>query len=812
MSRRNRRDRSREDAGSSGRPERNRSASPGTLLRSPRGARTGAIALGIVGLAIVAFAAHFLWGGSRETRPAARLALPAPLPSSAEPGPSRDDFVGAGACAACHQDQFTSWTGSTHGQAGGDPDPDRVIAAFDGTPIRFRDAVVVPELGPGGAFRFRVRWDDLPEQVISVDGVIGGGHMEGGGTQGFVTRAADGTLRFLPFDFARQQGVWFCNTGTRKAEGWVPITPELSLADCGDWPPVRVLGDAPGLATCQGCHGSRIEVRFDTLTSRRSTTFATLAIDCESCHGPGREHVALAGSGDLTTAGDLRIASLSLLDEDASIDVCLQCHALKDRLEPGYLPGAGLADHYSLRFPMLGEAPFLPDGRIRTFAYQHNHRFSDCYLNGTMTCVDCHDPHSQRYRDHTGRPLDGRFSDGQCTSCHASKADRVEEHTRHPAGSAGSQCVSCHMPYLQHPEVGGAIRFSRSDHTIPIPRPGQDEAQGIRSACASCHSDVPVDALARQVTAWWGELKPRDEMVTALMRARESTDPAEIAELALAPGGTSEMARFAGLALVLERVLQPDRPPDDRRTLERLLALAADSDVDTRSLALASLHYAWGEDPAVRRTLARELRGLGPDDARVRRRWSTALGFMGDRLRDAGRTADGVAVYRKALEVLPDDPRLLLNYGLALSAAGDLQGAVAAYRRSLAADPRQSMALVNLGLALERLGDTPGATHAYHDAIGVDPHNALPYFNLGNQQLRAQHPAEAAELYRQAVSIDPSLAQAHLYLARSYIFLGEYDRALAAVKYGLKFRPDDVVGQQMLADLSRAEVRGAVGQ
>jgi tetratricopeptide (TPR) repeat protein len=79
----------------------------------------------------------------------------------------------------------------------------------------------------------------------------------------------------------------------------------------------------------------------------------------------------------------------------------------------------------------------------------------------------------------------------------------------------------------------------------------------------------------------------------------------------------------------------------------------------------------------------------------------------------------------------------------------------------------------------------------------------LPYFNLGNQELRAQRPAKAAELYRQAISIDPSLAQAHLYLARSYIFLGEYERALAAVRYGLKFRPDDRTGQQMLADLTR---------
>ena len=52
-----------------------------------------------------------------------------------------------------------------------------------------------------------------------------------------------------------------------------------------------------------------------------------------------------------------------------------------------------------------------PDGRVRTFGYQLNHLASDCYLNGSMTCVSCHDPHTQTYRDEQFRPLEGRFED-----------------------------------------------------------------------------------------------------------------------------------------------------------------------------------------------------------------------------------------------------------------------------------------------------------------------------------------------------------------------------------------------------------------
>src|SRR5204863_1528083 len=122
--------------------------------------------------------------------------------------------------------------------------------------------------------------------------------------------------------------------------------------------------------------------------------------------------------------------------------------------EGEYLPGDSLEDYFSLKLSLLGDNPFLVDGRVRLFDYQSNHLFSDCYLDGSMTCVDCHDPHSQDYRDINGRSLGGKFDNGQCTDCHASKALSPERHSHHKTGSAGNLCTSCHMPFLQHQGVG----------------------------------------------------------------------------------------------------------------------------------------------------------------------------------------------------------------------------------------------------------------------------------------------------------------------------------------------------------------------
>jgi len=120
-------------------------------------------------------------------------------------------------------------------------------------------------------------------------------------------------------------------------------------------------------------------------------------------------------------AVDIGMEPLATLSKDRSLSVCFQCHATKDAIrEEPYLPGEPLEAYFSLKLPVLSDS-FTVDGRVHNFGYQSTHLFSDCYLDGSMTCVDCHDPHSQGYRDVFGKPLVGKFDNGQCTSCHAAK-------------------------------------------------------------------------------------------------------------------------------------------------------------------------------------------------------------------------------------------------------------------------------------------------------------------------------------------------------------------------------------------------------
>lgn len=714
----------------------------------------------------------------------------------------REDFVGSAACSGCHADQYGRWAESTHGRAGGEPHPETVITPFDGTPIAFQDGIVLPLVDSAGRHVFVVRQEGHTEHEITVDGVIGGGHMLGGGTQGFVTRAADGTARLLPFDFSRQLGQWFCNTGSRTDEGWLPITPDMALADCGDWPPTRILGTLSRFTNCQSCHGSQITASLDPGRGV-ATRWTSLDINCESCHGPARRHVELmtdpARPADDPTG--IGLASRVTDGVEESLNVCFQCHALKDVVREGYLPGAPLAEYHAIKLPILGDDPYLEDGRVRTFAYQETHLSSSCYVDGAMTCISCHEPHGMGYWDINRTPLASETDNRQCTSCHAAKETDPETHTFHPAGSPGARCVSCHMPYLQHPEVGAVIPFARSDHTIPVPRPQLDGRLGLVSACRGCHTDRSELGLQAQVDDWWGETKPVDRVTAGLLAVTEGMGADQAGRMLLHPAEPGTLTQFQGLARFMTRWVRPGAGLG-ADAADRVTRLAGTSDPDLRALALATLHVAdsttGGGGAAAVRT------ALDGEPLAVRRRWIMILGFLSDEALARGDADEAEALLQRALAVIPGDPAVLRSLGLLHNRTGNYPGAMAAFTESLAADPGQPLARVNLGIARAASGDAVGAVREYRAAIALDPNEPLAYFNLANLHLRGDDLPSAIQYYERAVALGPDLGAAHRNLALALGRAGRIEEAIPHARRAVEFLPEERSARDILARLEAA--------
>ena len=456
------------------------------------------------------------------------------------------------------------------------------------------------------------------------------------------------------------------------------------------------------------------------------------------------------------------MASLGTLPTEASLAVCDACHALKTQLTDGHWTGSGdLAGYYSLGMAWLDGRPYTPDGQVASFAYQGTHRSSACYLNGAMSCTSCHEPHGQGYWDVNRRALRSPFDDAQCTACHAAKAQDPEAHTLHPPDSEGARCVSCHMPYLQHPAVGDAVPFSRADHTVSIPRPfpsAPDSPLAPVDACIQCHGDWQPEEARVAVEAGWGSIKPRRPLVAALATAPEEA-PAARAEVdpGTARGGTPERILrpdlydpVAQLTLLADFAVAELRPgtPFSQEVMEGLWGVTASRDMDVQALALAILHLAAGEQRTEVQRLARFLEPTSESDP-LRRRWVASLTYLGDQWRENGRRDNALAAYRAGLELLPEQVYLLQAVGVLLREEGRPW-----LERAVEADPGRPLTRVALALFHQAAGNLERARSILAEATEEDPNDPLIYQVYGRVLAAGGDLAGARTALEQAAGLD----------------------------------------------------------
>ena len=571
------------------------------------------------------------------------------------------DFIGSGQCQACHADIYEQWKGSSHANAGGPANADNVIAPFDGTPIVLTDAIIYPEIVED-VYRFRIEnRNGQLIQIIIVESVVGKGLMVNGGTQTFFGKYPDGTYRFLPFDYSKHEDLWFVQL--RKDETWVKIRPEFVLDDLYNWPPHRVIGEIADMSNCQQCHGSQIIAK--KVNDVYDVKFTSLEINCESCHGPAKKHATIMSSivdGIIKSDTDIAMVSAVGLSTDKSLDMCFQCHAVKTPLRDDYLPGEDLHEFYSLKLPLLGnENPFGANGRIQTFGYSLNHLYSDCYINGSMDCTSCHNPHSNDYQDIAGNALIDRFDDNQCLSCHVTKSLDITAHTFHEEESEGSSCIACHMPTRQHLAIGNEITYKRSDHTVSIPRPMFDVSQGFESACQQCHTDISEPQLQSIVEDWYGPLKPLNPVIANRLKINENTLGGDAAKILLQPDHFHPMGQFYNLSYFIKRYLSPGMEYLDINIIEKLKDYAKYEDIDIKALAYAGLHYSQYNNPQINEYLVNEVKSLDGSEEAVRRRWGLILDYFGSVYFLSGDKEKAKTCYELASKVLPDDETILKN-------------------------------------------------------------------------------------------------------------------------------------------------------
>jgi hypothetical protein len=243
-------------------------------------------------------------------------------------------------------------------------------------------------------------------------------------------------------------------------------------------------------SSCHGCHVSQLSSNYDLSTDSYRTTWAEPGINCETCHGPGEEHiraVSQAGRGNEKVPAGSRLITTRGFTHDQKNEMCAPCHARMSPLTNGFRPG----DRYFDAFDLVGlESPdFYPDGRDLGETYTFTGwRGSACARSGQLDCLHCHTS-SGRYRF-----KDASTADGACLPCHEARVQDGVAHSHHPDGKVA--CIDCHMPKTEF------ARMVRSDHSMRPPAPAATIAFGSPNACNGCHRDKAPAWSDRVVRKW----------------------------------------------------------------------------------------------------------------------------------------------------------------------------------------------------------------------------------------------------------------------------------------------------------------------
>ncbi|KAL0018821.1 hypothetical protein WJX77_002212 [Trebouxia sp. C0004] len=189
-----------------------------------------------------------------------------------------------------------------------------------------------------------------------------------------------------------------------------------------------------------------------------------------------------------------------------------------------------------------------------------------------------------------------------------------------------------------------------------------------------------------------------------------------------------------------------------------------------------------------------------PDDAALLPKIHVNLGIS---LEAAGQLDSACQHYRDALQMNPKHFRALKLLGSALYAQGDLQGACTALQSALQLNPTYADAYCDLGCALCALGRVEDAKEAFGNAARVNPTHVEALFNLGNLHRQSNECKSAVQCYDAVLALNSQHWRSTLNKAVALMGLHEDRAAQLALKQAYNMSGHDAALLQEVASLSK---------
>lgn len=341
--------------------------------------------------------------------------------------PSKPGFLGADACAECHQDRYDGFIHTAHHQTSGRVKPGYGIGHFDepGSRLKTSDENLLFTMTQHDGRYFQqvslADWNlEVPLDVFTGSAKAG---------QSFLYWHQDALFQ-AHISYLTAADQWVISPGYQETS---------------------VIYTRAIRPQCLECHITYIDRKRKPNVYHRET--AIWGISCERCHGPGLQHVEYHRSHPDEKLAH-HIIHPSELPRQRQLDICGQCHSgsfsfLREAFS--YRPGEELDQYHKLL-----NADSSGVGSIHTANQLKRLEMSRCFQASEMTCTSCHDPHEYQ------RGNLAAFT-ASCLQCHEPTACGMHEQL---GEKIAENCVSCHMPIGDN--TGMTLQVSRGLFTVTM--------------------------------------------------------------------------------------------------------------------------------------------------------------------------------------------------------------------------------------------------------------------------------------------------------------------------------------------------------
>jgi tetratricopeptide (TPR) repeat protein len=542
---------------------------------------------------------------------------------------------------------------------------------------------------------------------------------------------------------------------------------------------------------CADCHSTSLRKNYDLAKDSYTTTWSKINVSCESCHGPGSNHLVWAESrknGAYQPSNGAKGLVVNLKDAPGSwsisepdtgtmhwkgehrscneIDTCAPCHSRRHPIQSDHQPGQPFLEAYVPS--LLEEGVYYADGQILEEDYEWGSFVQSKMYHEGVTCSDCHDPHSGK--------LPQMSMNSVCGKCHMLSKFGAAAHTHHKPESPGTLCVNCHMPTRTYMVVD-----VRRDHSFRVPRPDFSLIYGTPNACNQCHKHKSPSWSAETVVKWYGPNRRQEShFVEAIDAGRRGLPGAQKALTALLMDSTKPgIARATALSLLPQYLTAASVPT--------LQAALGDGDALVRREAVRSL------EPLSPQDRVRLAAPLLTDPVRSVRIEAARLlaGTLPNLLQEGQRTvldrviSDLIASETASAERPENHMNLALLY-VQMRRMGDAETEL---KTALRLDPGFVPAMVNLADLYRTQQRDEEGQQWLEKAVAVAPNAAEPVHALGLLRVRQKQYSDALRLLAKAATLQPGNVRYSYVYAVALQSSGQVDQAITVLEQAHKRRP-----------------------